>query len=110
MPDIGDFLRAIKDGVKELIARTLSDHKRAAAKDAAAFLKRARVDLERWVWQYATGALTRDEFEFLVRGQNDLADMEALKQAGLTLARLDQFRASLFDLVIGTAVKMFRVP
>ena len=96
--------------MKDLIARTLSDHKRAATKDVAAFLKRARSDLERWVRQLASGALTQDEFEFLVRGQKDLAEMEALKQAGLGSARLDQFQASLIDLVIGTAVKLVRGP
>ncbi len=33
--------------------------------------------------------------------------MEALKQAGLGLVRVDQFRSSLIDLVIGTAFKVF---
>jgi hypothetical protein len=33
--------------------------------------------------------------------------VQALKQAGLGLVRVDQFRSSLIDLVIGTAFKVF---
>ena len=50
--------------------------------------------------------ITTSTIEFLVKGKQDLAEMEALKQAGLALVRVDQFRNSLVDLVIGTTIKM----
>lgn len=107
MSDFNKFLSALKDGVKQLVTQTLADHRNAAVKDANAFLEKTRVDLERWTKELAAGKLKTDEFEFLVKGKKDLAEMQALKQAGLTLVRVDQFRNSVFDLVIGTAFKMF---
>ena len=107
MPDFKTFFSALKDGVKDLIGQTLKEHSKAAGKDASAFLEKARADLERWTLELAEGKLTNDDFAFLVKGKKDLAEMEALKQAGLALVRIDQFRNSVFDLVIGTALKMF---
>jgi len=102
-----DFLNALKDGLKQLVADTVQDFTQAATKDGRAFLDKARADLERWTSALAHGHLSKDDFAFLVKGKKDLAEMEALKQAGLALVRLDQFRSSLIDLVVGTAFKVF---
>ncbi len=90
-----------------LVADTIQDFSQAATKDGQAFLKKARADLERWTKALARGRLSKADFEWLVQGKKDLAEMEALKQAGLGLVRVDQFRSSLIDLVIGTAFKVF---
>jgi len=102
-----EFLKALKDGLKALVADTIQDFSQAATKDGQAFLKKARADLERWTKALARGQLSKADFEWLVQGKKDLAEMEALKQAGLGLVRVDQFRSSLIDLVVGTAFKVF---
>ena len=51
--------------------------------------------------------LTPDDFTWLVQGKRDLAEMEGLKQAGIALARVDRFRSSLLDTVVGTAFDVF---
>lgn len=108
MAEFKDFLRQLEEAAKQLIAASLSDFGDAALQDARAFLNRSKAALKRWVGKLAAGELSQEEFESLVRGQKDLAEMEALKQAGLALVRLDKFRKSLFDLVIDTALKVFR--
>lgn len=107
MASFNDFLNALKDGLKQLVAQSLADYKDAAVQDGEAFLTKTRADLERWTGELAQGQVSKDDFEWLVRGKKDLGEMEALKQAGLTLVRLDQFRTSLINLVIGTASKLF---
>ena len=107
MARFDDFLKALKDGLKQLVADTVQDFSQAASKDGQAFLTKARADLERWTKALARGQLSKADFEWLVQGKKDLAEMAALKQAGLALVRVDQFRSSLFDLVIGTAFKTF---
>ena len=107
MADFTTFLSALKDGVTQLVTKTFADHRDAAVKDASAFLEKTRVDLERWTKELGAGTLKKDDFEFLVNGKKDLAEMQALKQAGLALVRVDQFRKSVLDLVVGTAFKMF---
>jgi hypothetical protein len=42
-----------------------------------------------------------------VQGKKDLAELEALEQAGLALARLDRFRTDLVHLVVDTAFGVF---
>jgi len=108
MAGFDDFLKALKDGLKQLVTDTVQDFKQAATKDGEAFLANARTDLETWTKALAKGELSKEEFEWLLKGQKDLAEMVALKQAGLGLVRVDQFRSSLIDLVVGTAFKIFR--
>src|SRR5437867_1300073 len=98
MADLNKLFEALKGGIAQLAAQTLQDYRKAAVKDAGAFLQETRADLERWVGELESGALRKDEFEFLVRGKQALAEMQALKQAGLALVRVDQFRKSLLDL------------
>lgn len=107
MASFNDFVNALKDGLQQLVAQSLNDYRDAAVRDGEAFLSKTAADLEHWTEEFAKGQLSKDDFEWLVKGQKDLAEMEALKQAGLTLVRLDQFRTSLLNLVIGTAFKVF---
>ena len=107
MASFDDFLNALKDGLTQLVAQSLADYKNAAVRDGEAFLMKTRADLERWTGELAQGQLSKEDFAWLVKGKKDLGEMEALKQAGLTLVRLDQFRTSLVNLVIGTASKVF---
>jgi len=102
-----DFLNALKDGLEQLVSQTLSDHRDAATRDSDAFLRKAKADLQRWTKALARGQLTKQDFAWLVEGKRDLAEMVALKQAGLALVQMDKFRNSLLDLVIDTAFKTF---
>lgn len=106
VPNPTPLLRELKDGIAQLVAQTLHDHRKAAVADAAAFLKKTQADLDRWGRGLAAGTLTPEDFAFLVKGKRDLAEMQALKQAGLALVRIDQFRNAVIDLVIETAIKM----
>ena len=101
------YLKALKDGLTQLVANSVQDFRQAATKDGQAYFTKARADLERWTKALARGQLSQADFEWLVQGKGDLAEMEALKQAGLAFVRVDQFRSSLIDLVIGTAFKTF---
>lgn len=106
MPDFQPLLTALKDGIAQLAVQTLQEHRQAAVEDAEAFLTKTQGDLERWARELAMGTLTAADFEFLLKAKQDLAEMQALKQAGLALVRIDQFRNALVDLVIGTTIKM----
>lgn len=58
--------------------------------------------MQRWTKLLAQGDLTQDDIEWLVTSKKNLAEMEALKQAGLTLVRLERFQNALISLVIDT--------
>ena len=107
MPDFDDFLENLKKGLEELAKKNWREFREAAEKDGKAFVEKTKEDLRRWTKLLAQGDLSKDDFEFLVAGKKDLAEMEALKQAGLTLVRLERFQNALISLVIDTAFETF---
>lgn len=107
MSNFDDFVDAIEEGVKELSKKTLKGFKDEAVTDAKAFLEASKDNLYRWTKLLAQGELSQDDFEWLVLGRKDVAELHALKQAGLALVRLDRFKNALLDLVIDTAFDVF---
>jgi hypothetical protein len=47
------------------------------------------------------------DFEFLLKGKKDLAEMEALKQLGLSKVRLDKITNGIIDVITGSVIKTF---
>jgi hypothetical protein len=86
---------------------SLKTHRDTAIKDGRMFLEKTKSDLERWTKMLAEGRLTRDDFEWLVKGKKDLAELNALKQEGLAQVALDRFVNGLIDTVVSTAFKAF---
>jgi hypothetical protein len=107
MSAFGDFERAVRTGVQDLAKSTLKDFVAQAQNDAQSFMKQAKEDHLRWTKQLAAKKLTKDEFADLVKGQEALATLNALTQAGLALAKLQRFRDALTKLVIDSAFKIF---
>ena len=107
MPNFNDYLKSVLDGVKDLAETTLKDFKKEAIKDGKAFLEELKEDLIRWTGLLASGAITRDDFDSLVRGNRDLAEMELLRQRGLAKAKADKFVNGLIELVIDKAFQTY---
>ena len=107
MSNFDDFVNTIEEGVKELAKKTLKGFKDEALTDAKAFLESSKNDLQRWTKLLAKGDLLQDDFECLVMGRKDVAELHVLKQSGLGLVRLDRFKNALLDLVIDTAFDVF---
>jgi hypothetical protein len=107
MADFARFLEELTAQLAELAEQQWTAYRDAAISDGTAFVDKIKADLERWSQLLASGALTKDDFAWLVQGKKDLAELEALEQAGLALERLDQFRTALIKLVIDTAFSVF---
>lgn len=107
MPDFNDFLKTLKDDLLKVAKDNLEEFKDEILKDGTAFTQKTRNDLERWALALADGNLTKEDFEFLVKGKKDLAEMEALKQIGLGKIRLNSIRDQVIDTVIGSVFKVF---
>ncbi len=107
MTKFDDFIDALKDNISDLVREHWKDYSGAAAKDAQAFLEKTRDDLQRWTNLLAQGHLTRDDFEWLVKGKRDLAEMVTLQETGLALAQIDRFKAALLTTLVNTAFNIF---
>ncbi len=107
MATFEEFVEILKKELVEFAEYSWKDYKTAAVKDGKAFLEQTRADLERWARMLATGDLTRDDFEWLLVGKKDLAELVALKKKGLAKVALDRFINGLIDTIVATAFKTF---
>jgi hypothetical protein len=107
MSRFDDFRGLLTRRIAELAAEDWKDYRKEATRDARSFVDKTREDLERWTALLAEGKLSKEDFEWLLLGKKDLADLEALKRAGLTRARLQRFRTALIKLIAGTAFETF---
>lgn len=104
MPDFefDVLLDALKDEVVSLAKTHLDEVRDAAVQDGKQFLETSKEDLKRWTRLMHQGKLSEDEFRSLVEGKKDLAEMKALKQAGLAAVEIDRFRSALVDRIVNT--------
>jgi hypothetical protein len=107
MANFQDFLDAFKPALQSLAKDTLDAYAKQATADGQAFVDTQKANLNKWTKQLVSGELSKADFTDLVQGIQDLAELVALKQAGLAAAKLDAFRTSLMNLVIDTAFKVF---
>lgn len=105
MSEFKKIIEEIFNEIESLAKETFKNQKDEAFKDGKAFLDKIENDLERLSKLVIKGELTAEEFKWLVRGKKDLAEMVMLKQAGLAMVKIDQFKNSLLDLVIGHLLK-----
>ena len=107
MPTFNDFLSVIKSDLLDFAKENLNEYKDELLKDGNAFVKKTKEDLERWTAALETGALSQADFEFLLKGKKDFAEMESLKQLGLSKIRISKITNGVIDVVVGSAVKTF---
>ncbi len=107
MSDFDTFWNLLKDGVVDLAKKEIIDYWQDAVADGENFLGSVRGDLEKWSTALAQGELTPDEFKWLLMAQKDLAEMTALKQAGLAQVRIDKFVNGVVDLAVKAAGTAF---
>lgn len=98
--DFNSIFAELKDQVALLAKTTLTNYTKQATTDGKKFLEQTKENLKRWTLLLAEGKLTTEDFEWLVISQKDLAEMKALKQAGLSLIRVEQFRNSVLNLIV----------
>jgi len=97
-----DWNAIVKDVEAQVLAlaeEILKEYAREAKLDVVNFLENSKQRLIKWGTMTATGELDKDEFQSLVRGQLDLAELHALKQTGLAQVRLDMFKNGVVKIV-----------
>jgi hypothetical protein len=107
MSDFDEFIDKVEEGLKQLSQETLKDFKDGFASDSKKFLEENKVDLQTWTKQLAAGKLSRKDFEDLVLGRKDVAEMQALRVAEITKVKLELCKLRLIDLVVDTAFTVF---
>jgi len=107
--DFNAIFEQLKNGVIGLAKTTLSNYVNDAKTDAQNMLNAMKEKLQRWTSLLIDKKLTTEDFEWLVNSQKDLVEMAALKEAGLAAIRIDQFKASVMNLVVDTVFSMVKI-
>ncbi len=106
MIDTNALLGNIQAGVEEILKGGTAQYTGQASQDASDFIGKTKADITEWAQQLADGKISKDDFDFLARGRlQDLAEMDALTQAGIAAATLDRIKLQIADFVIATIIK-----
>ena len=97
-----DIFNELKDNIAALAKLTFKKFAKEAEQDGKQLLEELKDKLQRWTDLLAQGQITPRDFEMLVLNQRDLVEMAALRKAGLTLIRAEQFRDGVINIVIDT--------
>jgi hypothetical protein len=100
------FLKEVKNGVIAVAKGEAKEFAKQAGADGRKFADAIRADLDKWARQLAAGELSKSDFNFLVRGKKDLAEMDALTQAGLAAVRIERIRTASIALIVKAASKL----
>ena len=101
--DIGNIFKSVEDQSKALAEKLFKQYTHQAVSDVRDFLEKSKENLRRWIEELVRGDLDKDEFQSLVKGQADVAEMRALKQAGLAVVQIDTFTNGVLDIVVSAA-------
>jgi len=104
MADFNQIFNDIKNQLGPLAEANLKDFASQGKQDAEAFLEQSRADLQQWVQQLANKEIDAAEFRWLVESQKAAAAMTALRAANAGQVRIDNFRDSVINVVVSTAV------
>jgi len=94
-----EFLAALKANIFQYAKENWQEHAASVMDDAEAFIEKAKADLERWLLLLEGGGLTKGDVAWLIEGKKELAEMNALKQIGLTKVKIDRCRRGILDVV-----------
>jgi len=101
--DIGSIFKSVEDQSKALAEKLFKQYTHQALIDVRDFLEKSKDALKRWVEDLVRGDIDKNEFESLIKGQADLAEMRALKQAGLAAVQIDTFTNGVLDIIVNAA-------
>jgi hypothetical protein len=101
--DVNNVLKEIKGNLLNLMGEKFDDLKSESKKDVQDFLDASKTKLERWTVFLASGAITAEEYKWLVESQKDLVVLQGLYAAGVSKIKLGHLKNSILNSVVNTA-------
>jgi methanogenic corrinoid protein MtbC1 len=100
--DFNNLFTQLKTAIVNLAKDKLKDLAAEAASDGTSLLLTIKADLKKYTKQLQDGEIDNEDFKLLLSGDNDLVEMSALTQAGLSEAAADAFKTSVFETITNT--------
>lgn len=104
--DFGELFATLKLGVATIARETVADYARQATREGHKALTGLKTDLKKWAEAAARGELSEEDLAHLLKGRQELTEMEGLKQLGIGTIQLDKFKNSVVNLVLDKIVRL----
>jgi hypothetical protein len=101
--DTNGFEQAALTNAANLASTLFKKYAGQAQADTQTFVQAAKDGVARAALLYHDGKIDKEDFEDLIQGKKDLAEMHALKQAGLASAAIDTFVNGVIQIIIDAA-------
>ena len=99
----------IETQTKALAEQVLKDFVNQALTGTQDFKTKAQQQIQEWVDQCKAGEITQRNLDSLIRGEGSLAEMQALKDAGVLQIEIDTFTNGFLQIVINAAVAAIKL-
>ncbi len=104
--DFESLLKNLKDNIGSLAVSTVKEYADQAKTDGLNMIETLKTDIQNWSQQVIEGKLSKDDLEFLVMSKKELIQMNALKQAGLALVKIDEFKNGVLTLIVNGLIAL----
>ncbi|PIF30744.1 hypothetical protein CLU81_1191 [Flavobacterium sp. 9] len=104
--DNDKFIGELKSKLKTIITNSYKDLKPELEKDLNAFLETSREKLERWFTLSASGDITEEELEWLIKSQLDLVTLQTLQTAGISKIRLNTLKNNIAKIIFKVIIEL----
>ena len=102
--DFQAVLATLREGVTSLASNTVQNYVNEAKTDGLNLVESLKTDIQTWEQELAEGKISALDVEFLIMAQKELIEMTALKQAGLGLIKVNEFKNNVLQLVIKAVI------
>ncbi|RKR11591.1 hypothetical protein C8C83_3331 [Flavobacterium sp. 90] len=104
--DNDKFIGELKSKLKAIITNSYKDLKPELEKDLNTFLETSREKLERWFTLSASGDITEEELEWLIKSQLDLVTLQTLQTAGISKIRLNTLKNNIAKIIFKVIIEL----
>lgn len=102
--DIEKLMKALKENLLLLAKETYKDIKPELQKDINDFLSKSQEKIERWSLLLASSSITKDEFEWLLKSQQDLLVLKVVQRAGVSKIKINNIKKAILNTVFQTVI------
>jgi|SRR5688572_21191374 hypothetical protein len=108
MADFNEIYDEIKEKVIHYTENSVSKYKEQAKREVKEFLDVSKDSVKLWTEQLAQNKITIMEYEYLVGGLKDIAELKILKNAGLAQQRVAMLIGFVLNTIIDVALRKIK--
>ncbi|MEW5675591.1 hypothetical protein ABGT15_04705 [Flavobacterium enshiense] len=104
--DINKILKELKQELEIVLDAKYKELKPELESEINEFLEDSKEKLERWLFLLNSSAISPEEFEWLLKSQQNLLTLQTLQTAGISKIKLNALKNTIFKVIFQTVLKV----